>query len=376
MKYGFLFNLSFYGNLFNKMYLKLSQKYYLYSLELHKNKYWQLEHLKFTKYLFASLNFNSAYFSVANYSSMKIPIYLYSTALNIYNSFDEHHYDPNDKHLILNTKYNKSLLLYMNGENDEAINTLKELKINLFNFIEDKFQEGTINKKNKNGSFLTPSLSEQISEKTCEKKENLNKKISVSFSKIFSRIVQNKTSKNKNQQLTNINLKLEPFFISNTPINIENFVIEYLNLCGISSQRDNIKHKSTYNFVRKLEKASSDKKNSLKELNLIDKNNRSNIPKIFQLPFLIKSELLIAEIELDKKHYRATYTFTNHALAIISIFRKVDNNYLLNKYKDEQKFIKEFLSIIDNSNIITELDSEENEEEEKEKRKILKKSKL
>ena len=369
MKYGFLFNLSFYGNLFNKMYLKLSQKYYLYSLELHKIKYWQLEHLKFTKYLFASLNFNSAYFSVANYSSMKIPIYLYSTALNIYNSFDEHHYDPNDKHLILNTKYNKSLLLYMNGENDEAINTLKEIKINLFNFIEDKFQEGTINKKIKNGSFLTPALSEQISEKTCEKKENLNKKISVSFSKIFSRIVQNKTSKNKNQQLTNINLKLEPFFISNTPINIENFVIEYLNLCGISSQRDNIKHKSTYNFVRKLEKASSDKKNSLKELNLIDKNNQSNIPKIFKLPFLIKSELLIAEIELDKKHYRATYTFTNHALAIISIFRKVDNNYLLNKYKDEQKFIKEFLSIIDNSNIITESDSEENEEEEEKEKK-------
>jgi hypothetical protein len=304
---------------------------------------------------------------------MKIPIYLYSTALNIYNSFDEHHYDPNDKHLILNTKYNKSLLLYMNGQNDEAINTLKELKIILFNFIEDKFQEGTINKKIKNGSFLTPALSEQISEKTCEKKENLNKKISVSFSKIFSRIVQNKTSKNKNQQLTNINLKLEPFFISNTPINIENFVIEYLNLCGISSQRDNIKHKSTYNFVRKLEKASSDKKNSLKELNLIDKNNQSNIPKIFTLPFLIKSELLIAEIELDKKHYRATYTFTNHALAIISIFRKVDNNYLLNKYKDEQKFIKEFLSIIDNSNIITESDSEENEEEEeKEKKKDIK----
>jgi len=43
MKYEFLFNLSFYGNLFNKMYLKLSQKYYLYSLELHKIKYWQLE---------------------------------------------------------------------------------------------------------------------------------------------------------------------------------------------------------------------------------------------------------------------------------------------------------------------------------------------
>ena len=45
MKYEFLFNLSFYGNLFNKMYLKLSQKYYLYSLELHKIKHWQLEHL-------------------------------------------------------------------------------------------------------------------------------------------------------------------------------------------------------------------------------------------------------------------------------------------------------------------------------------------
>ena len=107
-------------------------------------------------------------------------------------------------------------------------------------------------------------------------------------------IVQNKTIKNKNQQLSNINLKLEPFFISNTPINIENFVIEYFNLCGISSQRDNIKHKSTDNIIRKLEKASSDRKNSIQELNLIDKNNQSNIPKISLLPFLIKSELLIS----------------------------------------------------------------------------------
>ena len=88
-----------------------------------------------------------------------------------------------------------------------------------------------------------------------------------------------------------------------------------------------------------------------------------SIPNIFQTPILIKSELLMAEIELDRKHYRAAYTFTNHALAIISIFKKLQNEFLLNKYSKEQKYIKEFLNIIDNSNMITESNDEEEEEE-------------
>ena len=105
------------------------------------------------------------------------------------------------------------------------------------------------------------------------------------------------------------------------------------------------------------------KKQSSLQLNSIERHNKLTIPNIFQTPILIKSELLMAEIELDRKHYRAAYTFTNHALAIISIFRKLQNEFLLNKYNKEQKYIKEFLNIIDNSNIITETDNEEEEEE-------------
>ena len=58
------------------------------------------------------------------------------------------------------------------------------------------------------------------------------------------------------------------------------------------------------------------------------------------------------------------YTFINHALTIISLLKNLQNTSLLSKYEDEQKYIKEFLNIIDNVNIITESDYEENEEEE------------
>ena len=65
IKYGFLFNLSFYGNLFMQMYLTLSHKYYLYSLIMNKNKYTTIEGIKKVKICFSYLNYYAAYFSVA-----------------------------------------------------------------------------------------------------------------------------------------------------------------------------------------------------------------------------------------------------------------------------------------------------------------------
>ena len=304
IKYGFLLNLSFYGSLFLKKYLKLSHRYYLYSLAIHKNKYVSKESIKNIKIWFSSLNFNSASFSIANYLPMKIPIYFYNTALNIYNFSEEYDYDLKEKYFILNTKYNKSLLLYINGESDKAIDTLKEIKINLFAYIEDY---------------------NYVEEKNVTK--FINKKQSKSFQKIFNHIILNEKNKNNTiKKLTNINLELEPLFISNTPINIEMFVNKFTNL---------------YRII--------------------------NIPNIFKFPILIKTELLMAEIELDKKHHRISYIFTNHALAIISLIKKYKNNYILNKYKEEEVYINEFLNIINNLNIKTESNFEEEEDEESEK---------
>ena len=39
IKYGFFFNLSLYGNLFTKIYLNFSQKFFIYSLSNQKIKY-------------------------------------------------------------------------------------------------------------------------------------------------------------------------------------------------------------------------------------------------------------------------------------------------------------------------------------------------
>ena len=348
IKYGFLFNLSFFGNLFLKKYLSLCHKYYLYSLINHKNKYSTIDNIKRTKYWFSCLNYFSAYFSVSHYLPMKIPISLYMTVLNNYSTIDEQYYDDKDKYFILCTKYNKCLLLYIDGQSDEAINNLKDLKINLFSYIEDIYYEPETKKKQvKNNSFISTALNEQFPD-SIKNKDNSKKKIVHSFSKIFNKIILSKNSKNsnlyKNRQLTNINIKFEPFFISNTPINIDNFINMYLNLCGITSiasNKDIIKHQSTFSLKKQISGADYKyNRKSLLQLSNIDKNNQTNVPKIFRLPILLKSELLIAEIEIDKKHYRAAYTFTNHALAIITVFKKVQNSVLLNKYNKEQKFIK------------------------------------
>ena len=365
IKYGFFFNLSLYGNLFTKIYLNFSQKFFIYSLSNQKIKYSPVENIKLVKNWFAYLNYNSAYFCLANYIPTNISIYLYNSALAIISSIDERNYDLNDKNFILSIKYNKSLLLYLNGESDEAINTLKNLKINLFNYITDNYQENNNKKNIKSKSFLSPEMTDQIYPKTGKTKEIVNKNIAVSFNKIFNQIIQGKNLKNK--QLSNINSKFESFFISNIPINIEDFINKYLDILGISLNSNQKKPiNKQLSFVDKIKKntnMNNSKKQSSLQLNSMERHNKLTIPNIFQTPILIKSELLMAEIELDRKHYRAAYTFTNHALAIISIFRKLQNEFLLNKYNKEQKYIKEFLNIIDNSNIITETDNEEEEEE-------------
>ena len=187
IKYGFLFNLSFYGNLFLKRYLSLSQKYYLYSLIFHKNKYSTNENIKSTKQWFSTLNYYAAYFSVSNYLPMKIPISLYLTAINIYNTIEEQYYDDKDKYFILCAKFNKCLLLYMNGQSDDAINNLKDLKINLFAYIDDYYYEPETKKKTKNNSFVMSNLTEKFPD-SVKNKENLQKKLVNSFSKIFNNI--------------------------------------------------------------------------------------------------------------------------------------------------------------------------------------------
>ena len=376
IKYGFLFNLSFYGNLFTKMYLSLSHKYYLYSISNGKNKYSTIESIKKTKIWFTYLNYYSAYFSVAHFSPMKIPIYLYNTALNIYNSIEEQ--QSEEKYFSFYTKYNKSLLLYVNGESDEAINVLKDIKINLFTYIVDNIYPKEISnttvKKNKNSSFMIQEIASKIQKKDKNNQKVNKKSISTSFNKLFDHIISNKNSKNNSshniKQLINVNMKLEPFFISNTSINIENFVEKYLYFYGKSTSLEQLDNKDNLNPNNKKQPKpfsySSYLRQSTYQANNIDKNNHNLklVPNIFKNPILIKSELLIAEIELDKKRYRVAYTFTNHALAIITLLKKLQVTVLLNKYKEEQKYIKEFLNIINNVNIITESDFEEKEESE------------
>ena len=364
IKYGFLFNLSFYGHLFMKMYLALSHKYYIYSLYLNKNKYSTNDSIKKTKTWFSLLNYYSAHFSIANYSPMKLPIYLYDTVLNIFNTIDEQNIE--DRYFTLCTKYNKSLILYLNGENDEAINVLKDIKINLFGYIEDKdYQKEKGNYTNKNKSFMIQTLTDAIEKKT-NLKINQNS-VTSSFNKLFV-MLNTKNSKNKSnfniKQMANMNMKLEPYFVSNTRIDIESFVDKFYNLfskSSLSSRRGKKEKTSNNPDSKPFSYSSFLRQNTYQSSQNIP---LKNIPNIFKNPILIRSELLIAEIELDKKHFRLAYTFTNHALAIISLLKKIQNSSLTNKFKIEQKYIKEFLNIIDNVNIITESDFEEKEEEE------------
>jgi hypothetical protein len=137
IKYSFLLHLSYYGNMFMKKYFNLSYQIYLYSISCHKMKIAITDNENQANYWFSKLNYYATYFSISNYLSMKIPISLCNFIIQIYNGIDNKFFDLKEKNLLLCTYYNKSLLLYVNGHSQEAINCLNEGKKKLFIYIEE-----------------------------------------------------------------------------------------------------------------------------------------------------------------------------------------------------------------------------------------------
>ena len=373
IKYGFYLHLSYYGNLFMKKYLNISYKLYLFTTHLHKIKYSVIENELKIKHWFCYLNFFSAYFSIANFLPLTIPISLCNVILHIYNTFDDKYYELKDKNLLLCTLYNKGILLYMNGQSEEAINSLIEVKKKLFIYIEDNYIDEDISNLLKNSNF--GSLFFENGNKQKNSKNSKSKGIA-SIQNLFnlankSRFLikcssTNVLHNNHKKSIININKKFENYFISNIPINIINFINYYFKIYNIKVVEDsveNIKTKATFNRKITKNEASSLDRRSLAHLTDNDKNNQNKLPNIFKSPLLIKTELFLAEIELDRKNYRSAYSYLNHSLCIITIFKKIKNIIYLRKYKDEQKLINEFLSLINNSHIKNDSDFSERSEE-------------
>ena len=368
MKYGFYLHVSYYGNLFMKKYINLSYNFYLFSLNLHKAKNAPIENETQIKHWFSYLNYFSAYFSIANYLPLKIPISLFNVILSIYDSFDDRHYELKDKNLLLCTLYNRSILLYVNGQSEEAINSFKEVKKKLFLYIEEyTVEEEVVNPiKNSNySSLLVDKQKKNNSRKKTKKGLPAFKKFvrAINSSKILLKSISANNLSSKKLK-SNVNKKFENYFLSNTPFNIMNFINHYLKTYNIKidNGESNINPKATFSKKNKKNESSSLDRKSFIQLTDVDKNKQKKLPNIFKSPLLIRSELLLGEIEIDRKNYRAAYAYINHALAIISTFRKIKNIFYLSKFRNEQKLIKEFLNIIDNSNIKNETVFSENQE--------------
>ena len=374
IKYGYLLHLSFYGNLFMKRYLNLNHKYYLYSLYCHKIKNSYIENENKVKYWYAQLNFYSAYFTLSLYLPLKISISFCNAVLFTLATIKDKYYDLKIKNLILCAIYNKSLFLYMDGKSEEAIFNLNEAKRKLFMYIEDSTFDDSGN-KGKNSTYGAILVDDSKGRKS--KNQNYSRGI-LSFNELFNSITKNHLIKsgsnrniNKKKFIININKKFEPYFISNKPININNLLNQYMKICNIKIEGMEDKTRSTYSIKSYKRHNTSSDRRSFVQLTNMEKRKQEKLPNIFKNPILLRSEILLAEIELDRKKYRAAYTYVNHALAIITIFKKTQNHYYLGKYKKEQRLIKEFLSIIDSSDIknyseISEKDEEELDEEEEE----------
>ena len=83
---------------------------------------------------------------------MKIPIVLSELILKVYKNTDESILNTIEKALLVNTSFNNSVLIYVNGQNDQSLKYLESTKQRIISYY-DEVKPSRINNNNYNNLY-------------------------------------------------------------------------------------------------------------------------------------------------------------------------------------------------------------------------------
>ena len=136
LKYSFVFNFAKNRNIFLSRYLSLQKlNYNLFLLKSEIRGSYLISDIAI-KYFYANCLFNASYYSIMFYSVMSIPIKLCEFIFKLYEGMDEVLFEKKEKSLILKTSFNYALFIYLNGNNELALDQLELIKEKLISFYE------------------------------------------------------------------------------------------------------------------------------------------------------------------------------------------------------------------------------------------------
>lgn len=366
IRYSQLFNTMKYRNKFMGRYyriINLNYHYYLNFSNFHGFNYEIKDQIKYWLSFYLSY---VNYFSISNYSSLKVPISLYSVILSLYKNSDENFLTKSEKKLIIKTSYNQGLLLYINDKKEEALFILKKAETNI-KIIDDK-------RRTTKKEIQTNSRKDKFSSNTSlgkvpffdlnESKNPLRNRVFVPTrlkkkntaeqnGYISEKALLMKTMKHRRVSIANglyedVENIFKNFALTKVGISDIKLLIEY----GLEVGKLNINDigELEKSFTIRFHKSESAGSPHIRNSQCIRSSNKMveiDYPASLTNPLLIKIELLIGEIEINKKNLNKAYEYVLKTFFLIILLKISKLNEYQNEYIKIKKTLNAYLKIID-----------------------------
>ena len=353
IKYCDLFKLTKHKNKFLVRYLalqSLNYKVFKRKIEMHG---FNAESRNQIKYWFAICLHNASYFAINAYCPPRVPIAMSGLILKLYRNLDENLSTRQERSLLINTSYNQGILYYINNQPELALRALKLTKQKIMSFHDN--DNNGYNNVNKVFQFVDQSkINGSIA---------VNNKNSVAAHK--NSLVQNYflglntkellfNKRIRNYSFASSNDFVEQVFINEgkkKSLKMEDISeIFFLNL----NLNENVDPIEDYSFLNKKTVSPFPSiRGSQSDFDKFLKTKEFNIPKYIKEPLFFNIELLMTEIELDRKNYNLAYEHVKNCIILILVVKQLgdsNKNNNINNFHKELNIMSEFLEIIEKNN--------------------------
>jgi hypothetical protein len=355
-----------YRNIFLGRYFELL--FFIYNFFIRKGniRMFNLEAKNQLSYWFSFALHNASYYSISNYFPLYLPINLSNYIINLYQNIEDHYLTDSEKSLIVKTLYNLGLFYYLNDKKDDALLSLDKAKERITNIEEidiadNSFYQMNIKKKDSINILVPKGKKNDNSLFSSSEDYRLSNRLSTknSFSEKRKSIMNEENSKKEKSTKPNIVEKIiEGFTKKKNDLEDIKLLINYGIKAGIINEKS--KETEYRSKFRKIFRGS--------HINLSTTFRVKDflIPYYFNNPLFRKIELLMGEIELDRRNYNSSFDHILKAFYILISLKinrtsgnqkefnnelKIIDKYLtlIEKYKDEEIKIKERIDLEQNT---------------------------
>ncbi len=353
IKYSQFFNLMNYRNIFLGRYFEIL--YFIYNFFVHKgnNRMFNLETKNQLNFWFSSALHNASYFAALNYCPMDLSINLSNCIIDMYSNSDseDNILTDSEKSLMNKTLYNLGLFYYLNGKKDKALAVLDKVKEKIINSdeidpIDTSFYQMNIKKK-ESINIIVPKMKKSENNLFSEKidvKKITPKRNSVSVITKDNNNNNNDEANSKNEKIKSEKSKMVEKIIkgfNKKKNDLEDIIllINYGVKAGIITEKN--KETEYRSKFRKIFRGS--------HINLSTTFRVKDflVPYYFNNPLLRKIELLMGEIELDKKNFNSSYDHILRAFYILILLKINRTCGTQKEYNNEEKIIDKYFTLIE-----------------------------